>query len=66
MLLEKGISINKDELRKLQFNISKRFESQTDVQVIKHFDEVNNSTPLRDDELSKLLYPCCNSGLSMH
>ena len=49
-LLEKGIGINKVELRKLQIYIGKRNESQTDEQVIKHIDEVNTSTPLTDDE----------------
>ena len=62
ILLEKGISMNKDELRKLQIYIGKRNESQTDEQVIKHIDEVNDSTPLTDNEWHELLYPCCNSG----
>ena len=44
ILLEKGIGINKDELRKPQIYIGKRNESQTDEQVIKHIDEVNTST----------------------
>ena len=61
ILLEKGISMNKDELRKLQIYIGKRNENQTDEQVIKHIDDVNTSTPLSDDEWHKLLYPCCNS-----
>lgn len=62
ILLEKGIGINKDELRKPQIYIGKRNESQTDEQVIKHIDEVNTSTPLTDNEWHELLYPCCNSG----
>ena len=56
ILLEKGIRVNKDGLRKLQIYIDKGNENQTDEQVIKHIDEVNAGTPLTDDEWRELVY----------
>lgn len=62
ILPEKDISVNKDELRKLQIYIGKRDGNQTDEQIVKRIDEVNTSTSLTDNEWHKLLYSCCNSG----
>ena len=37
-------------------------QNQTDKQVIEHIKNINDKTPLTDEEWHKLIFPCCNNG----
>ena len=54
--------MSEQELRNLQVYIGKRNQNQTDKQVIEHIKNINDKTPLTEEEWHKLIIPCCNNG----
>ena len=54
--------MSEQELKNLQIYIGKRSQGQTDEQVIKHINKINEKTPLTQEEWHKLIYPSCNNG----
>ena len=54
--------MTENELRNLQYYIGKRNKNQTDEQVIDHINEINDKTPLTQEEWHKLIFPSCNNG----
>lgn len=50
------------ELNNLQNYIGKRNQNQTDEEVINHINEINNKTPLTQEQWHKLLFSSCNNG----
>ena len=51
-----------EELKNLQVYIGKKSQNQTDKQVIEHIKNINDKTPLTEEEWHKLIIPCCNNG----
>lgn len=54
--------MSEQELRNLQVYIGKKNQNQTDKQVIEHIKNINDKTPLTEEEWHKLIIPCCNNG----
>lgn len=54
--------MTEQELKKLQVYIGKKNQNQTDEQVIKYINKINNMTPLTQEEWHKLIFPSCNNG----
>ena len=54
--------MSEQELKNLQIYIGKRNQNQTDKQVIEHIKNINDKTPLTEEEWHKLIIPCCNNG----
>ena len=54
--------MSEQELNNLQISIGKRNQNQTDKQVIEHIKNINDKTPLTEEEWHKLIIPCCNNG----
>ncbi len=54
--------MSEQELKNLQVYIGKKSQNQTDKQVIEHIKNINDKTPLTEEEWHKLIIPCCNNG----
>lgn len=48
--------------KKLAGIYRQKSQNQTDKQVIEHIKNINDKTPLTDEEWHKLIFPCCNNG----